>query len=94
VAALDGVRGIAILAIMPFHSGIPGLDIGGYFSQDAFFVVSGLVITLILLQEWNRTHAIRPGRSSERMAGSGCLVGGLNTVENHDAAFCSTTAGT
>ena len=41
VAPLDGVRGVAILAIMAFHSGIPGLDVGGFFSQDAFFVLSG-----------------------------------------------------
>ena len=53
---------MAILAIMAFHSGLPGIDVGGFFSQDAFFVLSGMVITLILLQEWNRTGAIRLGR--------------------------------
>ncbi|HEX3980113.1 MAG TPA: acyltransferase, partial [Acidimicrobiales bacterium] len=62
VAPLDGIRGVAILAIMAFHSGLPGIDVGGYFSQDAFFVLSGMVITLILLQEWNRTQAIGLGR--------------------------------
>ena len=62
VAPLDGVRGIAILAIMAFHSGVPGLDVGGYFGVDAFFVLSGFLITLILLQEWNRSQAIRLGR--------------------------------
>ncbi|HUD16171.1 MAG TPA: acyltransferase, partial [Acidimicrobiales bacterium] len=62
MAPLDGVRGIAILAIMAFHSGVPGLDVGGYFGVDAFFVLSGFVITLILLREWDRTHAIRLGK--------------------------------
>jgi peptidoglycan/LPS O-acetylase OafA/YrhL len=62
VAPLDGVRGIAILAIMAFHSGVSGLDVGGYFGVDAFFVLSGFLITLILLQEWNRSQAIRLGR--------------------------------
>jgi peptidoglycan/LPS O-acetylase OafA/YrhL len=61
IIALDGVRGVAILGIMAFHSGIPGLGVGGFFSQDAFFVLSGLVITLILLREWDRTSAIRLG---------------------------------
>jgi peptidoglycan/LPS O-acetylase OafA/YrhL len=62
IEPLDGVRGIAILAIMAFHSGVPGLDIGGFFSQDAFFVLSGMLITLILLREWNRSQSIRIGR--------------------------------
>ena len=47
---------------MAFHSGVPGLDVGGYFGVDAFFVLSGFLITLILLQEWNRSQAIRLGR--------------------------------
>jgi peptidoglycan/LPS O-acetylase OafA/YrhL len=62
ITPLDGVRGVAILAIMAYHSGVPGLDVGGYFSQDAFFVLSGLVITLILLREWQGDHRIRLGR--------------------------------
>jgi peptidoglycan/LPS O-acetylase OafA/YrhL len=61
VGSLDGVRGIAILAIMAFHSGVTGLDVGGFFSQDAFFVLSGMLITLILLREWNRTRSIGLG---------------------------------
>ena len=47
---------------MAYHSGVPGIDVGGYFSQDAFFVLSGLVITLILLREWEGTRQIRLGR--------------------------------
>ena len=52
---------MAILAIMAYHSGVPGIDVGGYFSQDAFFVLSGLVITLVLLREWGGTHRIGLG---------------------------------
>ena len=62
IAPLDGVRGIAILAIMAFHSGVPGIAVGGYFSQDAFFVLSGMVITLVLLRELDRTQGLRLGR--------------------------------
>ena len=61
ITPLDGVRGVAILAIMAYHSGVPGIDVGGYFSQDAFFVLSGLVITLVLLREWGGTHRIGLG---------------------------------
>ncbi len=62
ITPLDGVRGVAILAIMAYHSGVPGIDVGGYFSQDSFFVLSGLVITLILLREWQGSHHIGLGR--------------------------------
>ncbi len=46
---------------MAYHSGVPGLGVGGFFSQDAFFVLSGLVITLILLREWQGAGHIRLG---------------------------------
>ncbi len=51
LAPLDGVRGIAVLVVMAYHSGIPGLRVGGFYGQDAFFVLSGLLITSLLLDE-------------------------------------------
>jgi peptidoglycan/LPS O-acetylase OafA/YrhL len=47
---LDGVRAIAVLAVMAYHGGIPWLQ-GGFFGVDAFFVLSGFLITLILVTE-------------------------------------------
>ncbi len=48
---LDGVRALAVLAVMAYHSGVPGLATGGYLGVDAFFVLSGLLITHLLLGE-------------------------------------------
>ena len=48
--ALDGLRGAAILAVMGFHSGIPSLH-GGFIGVHVFFVLSGFLITSILLKE-------------------------------------------
>ncbi len=49
------MRALAVLAVMGYHSGIPGLATGGYLGVDAFFVLSGLLITHLLLGE-ARTH--------------------------------------
>ena len=48
---LDGVRAVAIAVVMAYHSGLPGLQVGGFYGQDAFFVLSGVLITTLLLHE-------------------------------------------
>ncbi len=55
IPELDGVRGIAILAVMLFHL---GLVPGGYFGVDIFFVLSGFLITQILLSEQEQYDSI------------------------------------
>jgi peptidoglycan/LPS O-acetylase OafA/YrhL len=55
VPALDGIRGIAILAVTGLHfSGISG----GFFGVDLFFVLSGFLITTLLLEEHDRVRGI------------------------------------
>ncbi|HEX7353223.1 MAG TPA: acyltransferase, partial [Mycobacteriales bacterium] len=58
VAPLDGVRAVAIVVVMAYHSGTSGLATGGFYGQDAFFVLSGLLITSLLLQEGGRRRGI------------------------------------
>jgi peptidoglycan/LPS O-acetylase OafA/YrhL len=54
VPALDGVRAVAVVAVLAFHGGLPGAS-GGFLGVDAFFVLSGYLITALLLAEWTRT---------------------------------------
>ena len=47
---VEGLRAVAVLLVVLFHAGIPGLT-GGYVGVDVFFVISGFVITGVLLRE-------------------------------------------
>lgn len=51
--ALDGVRAIAVLMVFAIHA-FPGAGFPGGLGVDVFFVLSGFLITLILLNEWER----------------------------------------
>jgi peptidoglycan/LPS O-acetylase OafA/YrhL len=55
--SLDGIRAIAVLAVMIYHSAVPWLP-GGFLGVDVFFVLSGFLITSLLLQEVERTGGI------------------------------------
>jgi peptidoglycan/LPS O-acetylase OafA/YrhL len=55
---LDGVRALAVIAVLLFHGGVSQLA-GGFLGVDAFFVLSGFLITSLLLAEHARHHRIR-----------------------------------
>src|ERR1700678_4503377 len=50
---LDGVRALAVLAVMGFHEGASELP-GGFLGVDIFFVLSGFLITDLLLARYDR----------------------------------------
>lgn len=54
---IDGLRAVSILAVVAFHVGIPYVN-GGYVGVDVFFVISGFLITKLLLEEKARTGRI------------------------------------
>jgi peptidoglycan/LPS O-acetylase OafA/YrhL len=56
--ALDGLRGISILAVMFVHGGLFWMGRGGFLGVDIFFVLSGFLITALLMEEWAKTGSI------------------------------------
>ena len=57
-AGLDGLRALAVLVVILFHLS-PGFLPGGYLGVDIFFVISGFLITALLLREYDSDGRIR-----------------------------------
>ncbi len=65
--ALDGVRAFAVIAVMMFHGGFSFFT-GGFMGVDAFFVLSGFLITSLLVGEWRQSLTIKLGAFWARRA--------------------------
>jgi len=57
IPELDGLRGAAILGVMIFHSGASFFK-GGFIGVDIFFVLSGFLITTLLIQEFDASGSV------------------------------------
>jgi peptidoglycan/LPS O-acetylase OafA/YrhL len=55
--ALDGIRAIAVLAVLLYHAELAAFQ-GGFLGVDVFFALSGFLITRLLVEEFNTTGSI------------------------------------
>lgn len=67
IPGLDGIRAIAVLAVLLYHSGVAAVP-GGFLGVDVFFVLSGFLISTLLLQEIEQTSAVSFGQFYLRRA--------------------------
>ncbi|HVM02565.1 MAG TPA: acyltransferase, partial [Acidimicrobiales bacterium] len=84
VAPLDGLRGLALVAVVAYHVA-PSAAPGGFLGVETFFVLSGYLLATLLLDEHARTGAIDAAayfrRRARRMAPAlGVLVAVLLVV--------------
>src|SRR3954452_14271596 len=63
---LDGLRAVAVVAVVAYH--FFGRFQGGFLGVDLFFLLSGFLITRLLLEERHRVGHIRLGRFYARRA--------------------------
>jgi len=58
---LDGLRAVAVVAVMVYHANSTWLS-AGFLGVEVFFVISGYLITLLLIAEKERTGGVRLGQ--------------------------------
>ena len=65
--ALDGLRALAVIAVLLFHGGVSWMT-GGYVGVSVFFTLSGFLITSLLLREASTSGRVDAGRFYARRA--------------------------
>lgn len=58
---IEGLRAVAVLAVVLFHANVPGVG-GGFVGVDVFFVISGFLITGLLWREVSTAGTVRLSR--------------------------------
>jgi peptidoglycan/LPS O-acetylase OafA/YrhL len=66
-ADVEGLRAIAVVLVLLYHAGLPGLP-GGFIGVDVFFVISGFLITGLLVAELEKRNTISLTRFYARRA--------------------------
>jgi len=54
---IEGLRGVAVLAVVLYHAAVPFVS-GGYVGVDVFFVISGFLITQLIMRELATTGTV------------------------------------
>ena len=80
---IEGLRAVAVLAVVLFHADVPGVG-GGYVGVDVFFVISGFLITGLLWRETNTTGTVRLrrfyGARARRLLPASATVGVITMI--------------
>ncbi len=83
---IEGLRAVAVLLVVLYHAGVPVIR-GGFVGVDVFFVISGFVITSLLIREHQATGRISPlqfyARRARRILPAATLVVGVTIVSAH-----------
>ena len=80
---IEGLRAVAVVAVVLYHAGIPGVT-GGYVGVDVFFVISGFLITGLLWREVATTNTVMLssfyGARARRLLPAAATVGVITAI--------------
>ena len=80
---IEGLRAVAVLAVVLFHADVPGVG-GGFVGVDVFFVISGFLITGLLWREVSTTGTVRLrrfyGARARRLLPASATVGVVTVI--------------
>ncbi|WP_142760729.1 acyltransferase, partial [Mycobacterium sp. MFM001] len=80
---IEGLRAVAVLAVVLFHAEVPGVG-GGYIGVDVFFVISGFLITGLLWREVRTAGTVRLrrfyGARARRLLPASATVGVITAI--------------
>jgi peptidoglycan/LPS O-acetylase OafA/YrhL len=84
---IQGLRAVAVVLVILVHAAVPGLE-GGYVGVDVFFVISGFVITGVLLRQSERSIPGKLGHFYARRIRRIVPAATLTLVATVIAAYC------
>ncbi|OQZ89028.1 acyltransferase [Mycobacterium alsense] len=80
---IEGLRAVAVVAVVLFHADVPGVG-GGFVGVDVFFVISGFLITGLLWREAKTSGTIRMrrfyGARARRLLPASATVGVITMI--------------